>query len=98
RGKNYLANQLGGRRRDRAPASLTQYRWPDHSRFHRHEEPERPAGSLQFDEGAAQSRQSQDTCSPYFTARPDGDDPSKSAGKPERHDLRELLLLLMAER
>src|SRR5581483_6284101 len=98
RGKNYPANEPGGRRRDRAPASLAQYRWPDHSRFHRHEEPQRPAGSLRLDEGAAQSRQGQDTYSPNFTARPDGDDPPTSAGKLERHDLRKLSLLQRARR
>jgi ribonuclease G len=38
------------------------------------------------------------TCAPHFAARLDGNDPSKSAGKPERHDLRELSLLRRTRR
>ena len=64
-----------------------QHRRPDHRRLHRHEEPQGSADGLQLDEGAAETRQSQDARPAALGARPDGDDAAARAGKPERFDL-----------
>ena len=72
---------------------LAQRRRSDHRRFHRHEEPQGSAARLQFDEGTAETRQSENACSADLAARSDGDDAAARAGKPERYDLRKLPVL-----
>src|SRR5205823_8358560 len=78
---------------DLAAASPAKHRRSHHRRFHRHEEPERPAGGLQPDERTTQARQGQDPRATAFRAGVDGNDPAARPGKPERFYLRKLPVL-----
>ncbi len=72
---------------------LAQHRRFDHRRFHRHEEPPRSADGLQFNEGAIETRQGQDTRASALRAWAHGDDAATRPGKSERFHLRKLSLL-----
>src|ERR1700746_1426587 len=60
--KTILQKNLADGDENAPPTPITQYRWLDHKRFHRYEEPKRSAGRLQLDEGTAYPRQSQNPC------------------------------------